>query len=207
MNFNVFWLSVNNHIFINSRLIEYFQLDRPSKEDEQRMLLMHKKPKESYRTKLKTDRTLNLYISILLSIISFLICLSIPFAALESPCEILKEKEMYILFYIAKFIEENSDILDFFIVVFLIMLVYVSVRMVVDAIKNTKINISPWIEMGKYTLPPKRRRFNLSAPVGNIRHSSYLWYTRYCKSLILLYPVNRFLPRSERRAHLTKKQS
>lgn len=111
-----------------------------------------------YKTKLKTDKTLNLYISILLSTVVFLISISIPFHALESPCDLLKERGYHITYQIALIIEQYTDVLDYFIVVFFIMLVYVSIKCVLDAIANTKINISPWLERGKYTLPPKRRR-------------------------------------------------
>lgn len=143
-------------------------MDQLFKEDEQRLILLHKKPKIVYKTTLKTDETLNFYISILLSLVGILICLSIPFAALESPCNIFIDNELFILHKIATFVYNYVIILDVIIVLVLIVLVVVSIRTVVDAINNTNIRISPWVERGKYKLPPKsesrRRQFftNLS---------------------------------------------
>lgn len=136
------------------------------------MKLLNKKPKETYKTKLKTDQTLNLYISILLSIISIMICISIPFSAMESPSDIFKEREMYIMHSISKIVDNYKLFLDILIILLTVTLVYVSARMIIDAIRNTQINISPWIEMGKYSLPPKDKSERLR--VSGIRHSTYL---------------------------------
>ncbi|KAJ2954642.1 hypothetical protein O0L34_g2937 [Tuta absoluta] len=83
------------------RVIEYFKLDQLFKEDETRLILLHKKPKPVYKTILKTDQTWNFYVSVLLSII------------------------------------------------------VVSTITITDAINNTDISISPWVERGKYYLKEK----------------------------------------------------
>lgn len=153
----------NKYIIFLFRIIQYLNLDQILKENERRLILLNKKPKIIYKTLLKTDETLNFYISILLSLVGILICLSIPFAALESPCDIFIINDLFVLHKIAMFINNNFILLDILIVLFIVLLIIVSIKTVLDAIRNTNISISPWIERGKYTMPPKsesrRRRF------------------------------------------------
>ncbi|RVE45341.1 hypothetical protein evm_010046 [Chilo suppressalis] len=152
------------------RFVAYFRLDELFKGDEARrklLLLLHKKRKVPYKTKLITDQTLNFYITVLLSIIGTLICLSIPFAALETPCTILKERGYHITYFIAVYVDTYLYVLDIVIISFILVLIYVTTKMYLDAIKRTKINISPWVERGKYKLPDKNYKpsiENMSIP-------------------------------------------
>ncbi|KAG6443570.1 hypothetical protein O3G_MSEX002880 [Manduca sexta] len=135
------------------RIIDYLNLDQLFKHEEPR----HKKQK-AYKTQLQTDRRMNLFISTLLSVLTWLVCLSIPFAALESPCESLKEHNLYTLYKIAKWLERYRATIDKLIVILFLTLVYVTVKTVVVAIKKTDLTVSPWIERGKYSPPCRRRR-------------------------------------------------
>ncbi|XP_028157905.1 uncharacterized protein LOC114351058 [Ostrinia furnacalis] len=139
------------------RIIVYLELDRPTKEQARLDLLMKRKPKP-FKTKLIINETMNMYVSVMLSLVVFLLGLSIPFHALDDPCEGLRIGGYLLSYKIALVIEPYTGALDYFIVVFSIMLVYISIKTVLDAIKHTTINISPWLERGKYTLPPKRRK-------------------------------------------------
>lgn len=102
---------------------------------------------------LKTDQTLNFYVSVLLSIIGFLVCLTIPFAALENPCDIFAENQLIILHIIMKWIEKHLVLFDFMIISLTFVLIVVSTTTVIDAIQNTNISMSPWVERGRYKLP------------------------------------------------------
>ncbi|XP_026735446.1 uncharacterized protein LOC113499246 [Trichoplusia ni] len=139
------------------KLIEYFKLDQLFKDDELRQMLLHKKPKEVYRTKLKANRTMDLCISTLLSLISSLVCLSIPYAALDTPCEVLKQNNLTTIYNVASYFENYVDLIDRVIIALSIILVFITVKTIVDAINNTDINMSPWLERGKYVLPKKTR--------------------------------------------------
>ncbi|XP_031770636.2 uncharacterized protein LOC116413815 [Galleria mellonella] len=135
--------------------IEYFGLNKPSPREELLMKLLKKKKKVEHKTQLKVDQTYNFYVTMLLSVICPLICLSVPLAILDSPCDILLEYELHQCYAIAKFLKEYINVVDFFILALIITLIRISTKMILDGIKYTKINISPWLEMGKYTLPSK----------------------------------------------------
>lgn len=125
------------------------------------MMLLHKKKKIVYKTVLKTNKTWNFYISILLSIIGLLLCLSIPFAILDNPCEIFIERKFEVSYQIAVVIEKYALLLDLLIILLIFLMAYLSIKTINDAIKKTNISISPWIERGRYTLPPHimKKRF------------------------------------------------
>lgn len=147
--------------YLFCRFIDYFQLNKPSKEDETRMMLLHKKKKTVYKTVLKTNKTWNFYITILLSIIVFLLCLSIPFAILDNPCEIFVERKFDITHRIAVVIEKYALLMDILIIVLMLLMTFLTIKTLKDAIDNTNICISPWIERGRYTLPAQimKKRF------------------------------------------------
>lgn len=138
------------------RLIEYFHLDDLFKENEYRLMLLHKQKKEIYRTRLIMNQTMNLCVSVLLSLISLLVCVTIPYVALEAPCEQLKDYS--ILYGIAKWVDKYIAMIDRIIIILCVLLVCVSVKTVWDAIKTTNISISPWLERGKYVLPSRRKK-------------------------------------------------
>lgn len=128
------------------------------------MLLLHKKKKTVYKTVLKTNKTWNFYISILLSLIGILLCLSIPFAILENPCEIFIERKFNVTYQIAVIIEKYALLMDIVILLLIFLMTFLTIKTVADAIQKTNISISPWIERGRYTLPPQimKKRFKCS---------------------------------------------
>lgn len=101
---------------------------------------------------------MDLWVSTLLSVISALVCLSIPYAALQSPCEALKKNNLITFYNIASYLERYVKLIDRLIIALSIILVYISVKTVLDAINNTNISMSPWLERGKYVLPQRRGR-------------------------------------------------
>lgn len=94
-------------------------------------------------TTLKTPNPkLDLFVSSVMSLMEFLLCISIPFALLERPCEIFLQKQMYTIFEIVTVLEKYMPMIDRIIIALFIMLIYLSVDTVVVAIKNTIIKIS-----------------------------------------------------------------
>ena len=140
----------NFAILINYRIIEYLGLNKPRPEFARRNV----KP-EPYKTKLKINETLNFYVSILMSIFGILLWITMPFALLEEPCEIFKKKNIYTFYEFVKTFQKYMPMMDRLIVSVGIILVVVSISTIVDAINNTKINLSPWIEQGKYKIVKK----------------------------------------------------
>lgn len=127
-------------------------------------MLLHKKKKIVYKTVLKTNKTWNFYISILLSIIGILLCLSIPFAILDNPCKIFVERKFDVTYQIAVVVEKYALLMDILILLLIFLMTYLAIKTIKDAIDNTNISISPWIERGRYTLPPQimKKRFKCS---------------------------------------------
>ena len=78
-----------------------------------------------------------------------------PFALLEEPCEIFRKKNIYTFYEFVKTFQKYMPMMDRLIVSVGIILVVVSISTIVDAINNTKINLSPWIEQGKYKIVKK----------------------------------------------------
>lgn len=165
-------------------------------------MLLHKNKKIVYKTVLKTNSTWNFYISILLSIIGLLLCLSIPFAILDNPCEIFVERKFEISYRIAVIIEKYALLMDLLIIVLIFVMTYLSIKTIRDAIEKTNICISPWIEKGKYTLPHqimKKRfkctyeyseeiaeRYRQQRLLENKNKGNITWRLVYSFSLVLL---------------------
>lgn len=154
-----------NYKFYNFYSIkEYFGLNESHNENGRR----HPKP-EPFKTKLKTNRRLNVCISVLMSILGILLWITMPFAILDSPCEIFKEKKMFTIYNIMKSLQRYMPMIDRLIIACGILLAAVSIDTIADAIKNTNINLSPWVEKGKYKIVktpqievkiPERKRFS-----------------------------------------------
>ncbi|KPJ03498.1 hypothetical protein RR46_03564 [Papilio xuthus] len=96
------------------------------------------------------NKEMDLVISILMSSISSLLCLTLPFAMIESPMELFNNKLLISLRYIAEYIEKNLSLIDQIIFVLTLLLIYAGLRNVFNAINVTKLNVSPWIQKGKY---------------------------------------------------------
>lgn len=126
------------------RIVEFF------KEEESPLLLKYKKKKKVYKTELKVNQVLNLYVSVIMTLVSVLVWISVPFGLLESPCELFQQKEMDTMYTISKFLYRNITLLDILIIVLIVLLTVVSIDTVYDAIKNTDISQSPWVLRGKY---------------------------------------------------------
>ncbi|KAJ8711619.1 hypothetical protein PYW08_008573 [Mythimna loreyi] len=139
------------------RLIQYFKIDQIFKEDEMRLIMLGLKPKEVYKTKLKADRRMDLCISALLSLIGAFVCFSLPYATLASPCDVLKMYNMTSVYNMAVTYEKYVKFIDRLTIALFIVLIYVTAKTLVDAIDNTDISMSPWVEMGKYALPKKEK--------------------------------------------------
>lgn len=92
----------------------------------------------------------NMLISIIMSFLSILLCLSVPFAVLESPSDIFKEMQWNTVYSIVSCVEKYFYIVNYTIIVVGIILVVVSLDTVLDGIKHTNIKLSPWVEKGKY---------------------------------------------------------
>lgn len=124
-------------------------------------MLLHKKKKTVFKTVLKTNKTWNFYISILLSIIGILLCLSVPFAILENPCLIFVERKFNVTYRIAVVIEKYALLMDLLIILLIFLMTFLTIKTIKDAIEKTNISISPWIERGRYTLPAQvmKKRF------------------------------------------------
>lgn len=65
---------------------------------------------------------------------------------------------MMTLYNFAKSLEKYVEMIDRLIIALSIILVYVTIKTVTDGIANTNISMSPWVEMGKYTLPEKLKK-------------------------------------------------
>lgn len=87
-----------------------------------------------------------------MSFFGVLLWITMPFVLLEEPCEIFKEKEMFTLYEIVKSFKRYMPMMDRLIISVGIILAVVTVGTIVDAINSTKINISPWVEKGKYQI-------------------------------------------------------
>ncbi|XP_028027741.1 uncharacterized protein LOC114241161 [Bombyx mandarina] len=140
------------------RLIDYLGFNKPSEEERLRQLLLSKKKKKYKRTELNYNTEMVTNVSLLLTILTSLACLTIPYAVLEKPCEIFKERNMYVLYFITSWIEAYWFLLDGLIVILFIILVYMFMETVFNAIDNTDISMSPWVEQGRYA-QPKRPKF------------------------------------------------
>lgn len=104
---------------------------------------------------------MNLLISFLLSLLNFLLCLSIPYAVLEKPCDALKSYNLHILYSIVKWIESYLPMIDRLILSVILIIIYISVTILFDAMSNTDIRMSPWVEKGKYVSPRRHRRIRV----------------------------------------------
>lgn len=153
-------------------MIKYFKLDEIYTQKEKLMMfLLKKKPKKVYNPKLKTDPMLELFISLLMTIITSVLCLSIPLVVMDSPCEVLKEHKYMEIYKYAKLFEKYLPMVDRAVIALSIMLAFVSVVTIVDAIIITEIK-SPWVEMGIYE-PPTCSRKKWCVKVNPVATSCY----------------------------------
>jgi hypothetical protein len=148
---------------------------------QERILLLTKgKKRMSNKVTLKIDEKLDLYVSAIASALAFTMFLSIPFVSLESPCEIFKDLG-YNIYQAIKFVDKNFYIVDSVLISLMILLIYVTLTMILDAMKRTKINLSPWVQRGKYK-PPKKKFIP-----KKMDHDDFMARIGYeqCQSLIL----------------------
>lgn len=93
-------------------------------------------------------KEMDLMISILMSAISSLICITLPFAMIASPMELFNNPYLSFLGYIAQYIERNLLFIDQLILVLSLFLLYAGLKIVLNAFEEAKI--SPWVLKGKY---------------------------------------------------------
>ncbi|XP_063364971.1 uncharacterized protein LOC134653523 [Cydia amplana] len=117
------------------------------------------KSKRLHNTLLHVEQKMDSCVSILLSVISMLSCLTIPIAGLENPSQIFKDNNMYILYAAASWFERHAAMIDRLIVALALVLICVLSQMVIHGISATNISLNPWKEIGKYNLPKGFRSY------------------------------------------------
>lgn len=137
-------------IYLTSRIIQYVRNFK-----NKNRFSFNKKRKDIYRPKIQANKKLDLILSSLLSVMTSLICVSIPYKALEEPHGAFKYYGLDTLYDITTTLERYLPLIDRAIVALFILLIYIELSMVFDAIRKTDINISLWIETGK-CVPPGR---------------------------------------------------
>ncbi|CAH2095145.1 unnamed protein product [Euphydryas editha] len=132
------------HRLVWQRIVEYFKSDNyPSRIRNENLKVVN-------TTKLKTNKVLNLCVSIIMSVVSVLLWITTPLSVLESPCEIFKEYNMDKMYTISQWLQRHITSIDRLIIVLGLLLVVVSMDTIYDAIKYTDTKFSPWVEKEKY---------------------------------------------------------
>ncbi|CAH2054814.1 unnamed protein product, partial [Iphiclides podalirius] len=111
--------------------------------------------------KLNTNKTMNMAVSLLMSILGTLICLTLPFAVLEKPLGSFASERPQVRNAL-EWIERHLAFIDRIIVATAILLVLVAADTIVDAIRHTNIKVSPWVQRGKY-LPRKYKAQSINS--------------------------------------------
>lgn len=137
------------------RLINFLGLNEDS-EKERRAALLGKKKKVVHETKLLVNETMETCTFLILAGVNMLLLLTLPIKILEEPCELfmnnVSDKGMDFYSFTVT-VKEYASLIDGIIILMFVALVIVGAKTVLDGIALTKINISPWLEQGKYVLP------------------------------------------------------
>ncbi|KAG7309056.1 hypothetical protein JYU34_004936, partial [Plutella xylostella] len=64
----------------------------------------------------------NIYVSLVLSILGVILCVTMPLAILETPCEVFREKKWSTLYLVTKWVQEYTDVIDSYVKQVLIVL-------------------------------------------------------------------------------------
>ncbi|CAB3233759.1 unnamed protein product [Arctia plantaginis] len=148
-------------LVIVRRIIKYFKLDQLlKKKDDYPLMFIHQLriPKEDYKPKLKLSESTELLISALASLLCMLLCFSVPYVVLISPCEPLKDEGYLTLYNFAKSLEKYTFMMDRIIIIVSILLFIVLVVAITEAFNRIDFNESPWVAMGIYTPPKKKEK-------------------------------------------------
>ncbi|XP_073959724.1 uncharacterized protein [Choristoneura fumiferana] len=138
------------------RLMAFLGLDELYKEKERRAIMLGKKKKPFHKPQLLMNENMQTFTFMILAGINMLFMLTLPLAVLKEPCEAFKKCNMLNFYAFTVTVKKYATFIDRIMILMFVALVIVGVKTVLDAIAVTKINLSPWLEQGKYVLPGRK---------------------------------------------------
>ncbi|KAI8437760.1 hypothetical protein MSG28_011994 [Choristoneura fumiferana] len=148
--------NVTQYLHKVSLLMAFLGLDELYKEKERRAIMLGKKKKPFHKPQLLMNENMQTFTFMILAGINMLFMLTLPLAVLKEPCEAFKKCNMLNFYAFTVTVKKYATFIDRIMILMFVALVIVGVKTVLDAIAVTKINLSPWLEQGKYVLPGRK---------------------------------------------------